>query len=55
VLAVAEAALFVVTAVRASGYEPAGDMTVGDLQAGVWGLVAGGVLLLIAGFLGRDR
>jgi hypothetical protein len=52
-LAVAEATLFVVTAARASGYEEAGDMTVGDLQVGVWALVAGGVLSFIAGFLGR--
>jgi hypothetical protein len=54
-LAVAEATLFIVTAVRASGYEPAGNMTVGDLQVGVWALLVGGILLVIAGFLGPRR
>jgi hypothetical protein len=54
VAAVAEATLFVVTAIRASGYwHRPRDMTVGDLRAGVWALLAGGAVLIIAGFLGR--
>jgi hypothetical protein len=56
VLAVAEATLFVVTAVRANGYEGLPrTMTVADIQAGVWTLLAGGVLLIIAGLLGPRR
>jgi hypothetical protein len=55
-LGAAEATLFVVTAARASGYRPAPrTMTVGDIRVGVWLLVAGGVLAIVAAFFGRRR
>jgi hypothetical protein len=55
-LGVAEATLFVVTAYRADGYrDPPGTMTLSYVEVGVWLLVAGGVLLLVAGFIGIGR
>jgi hypothetical protein len=55
-LGVAEATLFVVTAYRADGYrDPPGTMTLSYVEVGVWLLVAGGVLLLVAGFIGTGR
>jgi hypothetical protein len=55
-LGVAQATLFLVTANRAFGYwGPPRTMSVGDIQAGVWLLVAGGLVAFVAGFFGHRR